>query len=171
MKHSFNLKRSIRSVWLICGAFILCEACCIWRIVPSGHVFPNREIRTNFSPYAKELLSFQTFAEEKIGKEIMQRAKTCMDYTGAAEHAPDAGALSRFYWFQYCKQPDSVDSSVRFHKTMIRGTSGGVWMTYSLQRYDENGDLINDCQECLVRCEIRKDDSGFWNVTDIYEMP
>jgi hypothetical protein len=116
-----------------------------------------------------ELYSFQSKKEKEIGNEIVERAKFCMEYTGDEEFAPETDELSRYYYFPYHDKPAKTEVDISLKKAVLNGEKGSVWFVYSLEWFDENGDILNGSADILTRCEIEKDTSGEWIVTNVSE--
>lgn len=140
-------------------------------ILPKGVILVPQYLKEYFGDKTAELYTFQTPSEAKIGRDIASEVLTVMQYTGDEDSAPEAGALSRYYWFPYLQQPDSADADVILCKADIHGDEGSVWIMYTLSRYDESGKCIEGSSGILVRCTVSRDSDGSWEVTGTNEHP
>lgn len=110
--------------------------------------------------------------EEKIGKEIVEIAKSVFTFVGDEKDANmDVGNLKKYYWFK-----DSgvsiVNCSIEHITTKIIDNKGHIWVTYSIFRYDNQRKLINKSDNILACWEICLDkETEKWEVVDIREAP
>lgn len=172
MKSKTNYKTILKYV-IIIVILIALSAYLHLRIVvfPDGFDMPiNYEI-SYFGEDYYELYSIQTFKEKKIGEEIVDRARACMEYTGSEEDAPETDALSIYYYWGNYKKPVRAEVDISLRKAVIKGNKGSVWIYYSLYRFDENNESTYGTYSILARCTIEKDDSGEWVVTSVREPP
>lgn len=140
-------------------------------VFPDGFSMPMDYRISFFGKSYFELYSFQTLKEKKIGIEIAERAKSCMEYTGDEISAPESDELYRFYYFRHYDRPAYTNVQVELNKAVIHGNEGSIWFTYTLKWYDENNNLIQSAGNILTRCKIKKDETGEWIVTHISEPP
>lgn len=118
-----------------------------------------------------ELYTFQTFSERRIGNQIVDQLSRVLSYTDNPDEAPDAGALNRYYYFPYYEDTVRADVSVYLNKVCINGDEGSVWLTYSVERFDENDRLTNGSAGILTRCSIERSSDGEWIITGTLEHP
>ncbi|MCH5209724.1 MAG: hypothetical protein J1F01_02040 [Oscillospiraceae bacterium] len=124
----------------------------------------------HFGKSSTELYSFQTLKEKKVGKEIVERAKFCMEYNGDEQSAPETDELARYYYFPSYDRPSRTEVKINLVKCVIHGKRGSVWFRYSLRSFG-NGICTHGSWNILTRCTIEKDDSGDWIVTNVNEPP
>jgi len=159
----------------VIGTLFTVIICLHLRIVlfPDGFGMPMNYQLSYFGSDYYELYSIQTSNEMDIGREIVDRVKSCMEYTGNKEDAPETDAVSRYYNWEHFERSactrTEVDISLR--KSVIHGDKGSVWINYSQAWFDENDVRIYGAYDILARCTIEKDNSGKWLVTAIHEPP
>ncbi|MCM1229134.1 MAG: hypothetical protein NC489_03285 [Ruminococcus flavefaciens] len=138
-------------------------------VFPDGFGMPMDYRIAFFGKSYFELYSLQTSEEKKIGMEIAERAKSCMEYTGDEISAPVNDALYKYYYFRHYDKPVSTDVQVELNKAVIHSNEGSVWFTYTLEWYDENNNIIQGAGNILTRCAIEKNENGEWVVTNVSE--
>ena len=139
-------------------------------VFSEGFMLENYEIAFFGKTYS-ELYSFQTQKEKKVGEEIVERARACMEYNGEEQLAPQSDNLACYYYFPYHDRPACTEIEINLVKCVIHGEEGSVWFRYSLERFDENDKCIHGALDVLTRCTIEKADSGEWIVTNVSEPP
>ncbi|MGN0634070.1 MAG: hypothetical protein ACI4JW_09415 [Oscillospiraceae bacterium] len=172
MKSKINYKTILKYV-IIIVILIALSAYLHLRIVvfPDGFDMPMNYRISYFGKDYYELYSIQTDKEKKIGEEIVDRARACMEYTGSEEDAPETDALSIYYYWDNYKKPSRTEVDISLRKAVIHRNKGSVWINYSLYRFDENNESISGAHNILARCTIEKDDSGEWVVTSVHRPP
>lgn len=138
-------------------------------VFPDGFEMPMDYRIDFFGKSYAELYSFQTSTEKKVGEEIVERAKTCMEYKGDEQSAPETDKLARYYYFPHYDRPERTDVEISLVKCVLHGEKGSVWFNYTLRRFNENDESIGSSSDILTRCEIMKDNTGNWIVTSVSE--
>lgn len=115
-----------------------------------------------------ELDYISTESEKQVGEEITEKMEYVLEYIGDEETADtEVGALKRYYWFPYYDKPALCSCKVKLMTTKLEREKGHVWVEYSVNRYDENGDLMQSGSS-ITLLYIEKE-NGRWKVTDIEE--
>ena len=98
-----------------------------------------------------------TSEEEVIGKQIAKQTEIVLSYMGNSEDAKEVGELKHFYWFnQGSEKPVSQKSKVTHLTTKITKDTGHVWLSYTVTRYDREGEIINYTGDGPVLLYIEK---------------
>ena len=118
LKTKINKKSKLKiALFIIAGLAIIAFLHLRIVVFPDGFDMPiNYEIGY-FGKSYYELYSIQTPKEKKIGDEIAERAKSCMEYLGNEEDAPETDALSRFYNWGHSVRPIRAETEVSLKKT------------------------------------------------------
>lgn len=140
-------------------------------VFPDGFGMPMDYRIAFFGKSYAELYSFQTPTEKKIGEEIVERARACMEYIGDEQSAPETDKLAKYYYFPYHDRPARTDVEISLVKCVLHGEKGSVWFNYTLKRLNENDESIGSSADILTRCTIMKDEAGNWIVTSVSEPP
>ena len=107
-----------------------------------------------------------TSEEEVIGKQIAKQTEIVLSYMGNSEDAKEVGELKHFYWFnQGSEKPVSQKSKVTHLTTKITKDTGHVWLSYTVTRYDREGEIINHTGDGPVLLYIEKINNE-WAVVD-----
>lgn len=113
--------------------------------------------------YGKKLFSEidykSTNEEEMIGEKIMKQMEDVLSYIGREEDAAEMGALDTFYWFNQGDEdirPATQKSKVIFFNAKISRDEGHVWCSYTVRRYDEEGEIINYSGDIPTLLYIKK---------------
>lgn len=170
-KNNSKKKIPLRFIFIALITLVIIFAGFRFMVFPDGFEMPMDYEKDYFGKTYSELYSLQSRKEKKVGEEIVERARSCMEYNGDEALAPETDKLSRFYYFPYFERPVRTEVDISLKKAVLHGESGSVWFRYSLEWFDENGKIICDSADILTRCTIEKDDSGNWIVTSVNEPP
>lgn len=167
-------KSKLRNVIIIVFSVILLIILIIkFFVFPNGIVSMKQYEMDFFGDQYYELYSFQLPTEKAIGEEIAERARTCMEYLGTEENAPETDALSIYCHFGDPGR-DKIKRksvSVSMKKTTISADKGSVWVVYTEFAYDENDNRIYGSLDVLARFAVERDKNGKWIVTSVNEPP
>ena len=127
---------------------------------PNEEYFGKEVYRQIDSPCTEE--------KRKDVAQVLSAAEYVFRYTGDAAHSDKSvGALKSYYRFS---EAASVDFSVKLITTKNDGRSGYMWVVYSANGFDRNGNLIYGSSNILAKWDIQKK-SGQWVVVKIDEAP
>ena len=102
-----------------------------------------------------------TSEEEVIGKQIAKQTEIVLSYMGNSEDAKEVGELKH----QGSEKPVSQKSKVTHLTTKITKDTGHVWLSYTVTRYDREGEIINHTGDGPVLLYIEKINNE-WAVVD-----
>ncbi len=80
------------------------------------------------------------------------------------------GLLSR-YATDVSRGASFVTHSLELLSAHLGETNGSLWVNYTKQAFDQNGDKISGSSNVYSLWNVEKDDSGAWVVTEIREHP
>lgn len=95
---------------------------------------------------------------EKAFKTSLQEASD-RDLGACSKYCPDETVLAN---------TDKIDLSIEYMNTKQEGDSGYIWVKYTVEYLDSQGEAIKGCYDAVSRWEIKKDGSE-WKVTKITE--
>ena len=150
---------------------VLCAVFVGTIILPFGYIFVPKYLQDFFGDKISELYTFQSISERRVGYQIVDQFDEVLSYTGDPDDAPDRGALNRYYYFHSYKDTVRAIAHVYFNKAFINGDEGSVWLTYYIERFDENDQLTFGGWAVLTRCSIERSSDGEWIVTRTSEHP
>ncbi len=102
-------------------------------------------------------------------KSIMDSFEKTLAYTGTKDSSDkNIGALKRFYCFSDEWNYDSLAYDAKLITTKQSGKNGYMWVTYSVNHYDKNGEIVHGSKDSLCYFKIKKMNNQ-WTVVDILE--
>lgn len=110
-------------------------------------------------------------AEKAQVEDVLETARRVFSYVGTKENADkNVGALSRYYRYTDSLNYISVDLKLDLITAKIKsnGKSGYMWIVYSIDRYDKNGENVAGSTNIPCYWEIEKQNDR-WVVTNVME--
>lgn len=95
---------------------------------------------------------------EKSFKTSLQEASN-YDFGACSTYCPDESVI---------KRSEKIDLSIDYMNTKQDGNSGYIWVKYSVEYLDKQGEVISGRYDAVSRWEIKKDGSE-WKVVKITE--
>lgn len=115
-------------------------------------------------------IDYQCSEKEKAEvADVLTLAKRVFSYVGTETNADkNVGALTRYYRYTDTLSFNSVDLQLDLITAKVNRNNGYMWVVYSVNRYDNNGNIVNGSSDIPCYWKIEKR-SNQWIVTDIIE--
>lgn len=123
-----------------------------------------------FEPSVYATIDYDYNEEDSIVAEsILHTAQEVFTYIGDQSEANQhVGALSRYYRFNQEYPTAEVDLDINLITAKINGNNGYLWIKYSVQRIDDEGNIIYGSWDILSHWKIESNNDG-WYVSEIIE--
>ena len=122
------------------------------------------------------LLAFVGMPDDIVkGQAALHQAEKAFSDTSCAdreEAVEKYGLLSRYV--PYSRNEKTVveeTHTLRLWSARFYGNRGCVWVYYSQESFDADGEMVSGSWRCPALWYLEKDRSGVWHVTDIEEHP
>jgi len=122
------------------------------------------------------LLAFVGLPDDIVeGQAVLRQAEKAFSDTSCAnreEAVEKYGLLSRYV--PYSRNGETVteeEHTLRLWSARFYGDRGCVWVYYSQESFDADGEMVSGSWRCPALWYLEKDRSGVWQVTDIEEHP
>jgi hypothetical protein len=131
--------------------------------------YPNEE---HFGKEVYSEIERKCTAQEKEDiAQVLTVAKYVFNYTGSQANADkNVGALDNYYHFYEEFEATSVKYKIKLVTTWNNGETGYIWVVYSVEGFDKNGNGVYGSWDVLSRWEIEMKNNR-WEVVQIDEAP
>lgn len=115
-------------------------------------------------------IDYQCSEEERTEvSDVITLAEQVFSYVGTEENAnKNVGALSKYYRYTDTFSFASADFKLDLITAKVNRNSGYMWVVYSVDRYNSNGNIVSGSSDIPCYWKIEKKDDQ-WTVIDIIE--